>query len=221
MYEGFIWGLAIDPLHTSRVYAASFEGVWKTSNGGVTWRKALPGRYLSLAIDPRRPKTVYASAMKHQNKTTRNSIYKTVDGGGSWRATGPSGLHDNYFGHPIVIDRRSPGIIYAGSRGLFASANQGRTWKRLLSRGVAAIALDPSRANVLYVATRAGVLKSEVGGQTWSALGLAGRSVSSIAIAPTRPQTIYAGVQWKTAPQEWTGGMFASTNGGATWHRLF
>jgi photosystem II stability/assembly factor-like uncharacterized protein len=210
--EGSIYALAIHPSHTSTAYAANFAGVWKTSNGGGTWRNVLPGQYLGLAIDPRRPKTVYASGMKHQNTTTSSSIYKTVDGGGRWRGTVPSGLRDSYV-RPIVIDHRSPGVIYAGgSRGLFASANQGRTWKKLMSRGVEAIALDPSHANVLYVGTSHGVVKSEDGGQTWSASRLAGRVVSSIAIAPTRPQTIYAGVQ---------GGIFASTDDGTTWHRLF
>ena len=92
----------------------------------------------------------------------------------------------------------------------------------MLSRGVGAIALDPSRVNVLYVGTWAhGVFKSDDGGQTWSAPRLNGRSVSSIAIARTRPQTIYAGVQWETGIHERHGGMFTSTDGGATWHRLF
>ena len=228
MYEGSIYALAIDPMHTSTVYAANFAGgVWKTSNGGVTWRNVLPGRYLSLAIDPRRPKTVYASAMKHQNRATRNSIYKTVDGGGSWRATGPPGLHDNYFGHPIVVAGQAPGTIYAGgSRGLFASVSQGQTWKKVLplrraNSGVNAIALDPSRANLLYVGTSTeGVLKSVDGGQTWSARSLNGRSISAIAIARTRPQTIYAGAYWPKRPDGQTAGMFASRDGGATWHRL-
>ena len=84
-----------------------------------------------------------------------------------------------------------------------------------------AIAIDPSRANVLYVGTTQGLVKSVDGGQTWSAPCLDGRSVSAVAIARTRPETIYAGAQWKTATQTWTGGMFARTDGGATWHRLF
>jgi len=229
MYEGFIWGLAIDPVHTSRVYAASFEGVWKTNNGGATWKRVLHNGVLSLGIDLRRPEIVYASAGGgFQSKATRNTVYKTVDGGASWRATGPSGLHDSYFGHPIVVDRRAPGTIYAGgSRGLFASASQGRTWKKVLplrraNSGVNAIALDPSRASVLYVGTSThGVMKSVDGGQTWLTLRLAGRGISAIAIARTRSQTIYAGAYWRTRPQGQTGGVFASTDGGATWHRLF
>ena len=204
LYEGAIYALAVDPLHTSTVYAAGRD-IWKTTNGGATWKRVLRHGGDSLGIDPRRPETVYAGSF--------NAIFKTVDGGGSWRGTGPPGLVDHFWGHPIVVARRAPGIVYAGgSRGLFASANQGRTWKQLLSRGVGAIALDPSRANVLYVGTGRGIVKSEDGGQTWSAPRLDGRRVTSIAIAPGRPQTIYAGVQ---------GGIFASTDDGTTWLRLF
>jgi photosystem II stability/assembly factor-like uncharacterized protein len=224
LLEGAIWAIAV---HGSTLYAAG-GGVWKSTNGGVTWTNVLRRGVVNLAIDPRRPETVYASGSKgFRAKSSRNSIYKTVDGGGDWRAAGPPGLADIYFGHPIVVDRRPPGSIYAGgSRGLFASANQGRTWSTLLRlrsafHGVGAIALDPLRANVLYVGTTRGVVKSDDGGQTWSAPRLDGRNVSSIAIARTRPQTIYAAVQWESGPQGWTGGMFTSTNGGATWHRLF
>jgi photosystem II stability/assembly factor-like uncharacterized protein len=221
LHEGSIWAIAIDPVHTSTVYAAGRGGVWKTTTGGATWKRVLRYRTLQLAVDPRRPTTVYASASKGPH-----SIYKTVDGGVRWRGIGPPTLRDGFFGHPIVVDRRAPGTVYAGgSRGLFASANQGRTWTKLLAVqgafGIGAIALDPSRAKVLYVGTTTrGLMKSVDGGQTWSEPRLDGRSVGPIAIAPTRPQTIYADVWWETAPQEWTEGMFMSTDGGATWHRL-
>ena len=223
--EGSIWAMAIDPLHTSTVYAGGRGGVWKTTTRGATWKRVLRYRALHLAVDPRRPNTVYASA-----GAGSQSIYKTVDGGGRWRGSGSPGLRDGYFGHPIVVDRRAPGTVYAGgSRGLYASASQGRTWSRVLPlrrsfSGVNAIALDPSRADVLYVGTSTqGVMKSVDGGQTWSAPRLdgRGRGISAIAIARTRPQTIYAGAYWPTSPQGQTAGMFASTDGGATWHRLF
>jgi len=64
-------------------------------------------------------------------------------------------------------------------------------------------------------------MKSENGGQTWSEPRLDGRYISALAIVRTRPQTIYAGVQWEAVPPMSTAGMFASTDGGATWHRLF
>jgi photosystem II stability/assembly factor-like uncharacterized protein len=209
LIEGAIYALGIDPLHTSTVYAAGMGGVWKTTTSGATWKRVLRYRVLSVAIDPRRPRTVYGSGMKRWPRSTpRSSIYKTVDGGGTWRASGPPG---NY-GNSVVVDRHRAGAIYAGgSRGLFASANQGRTWRKLLSGTVDAIALDPVRANVLYVGGWArGVVKSDNGGQTWSKLRLGMRNVSIIEIARTRPQTIYAGGE----------GIWKSTDGGATWHRL-
>jgi photosystem II stability/assembly factor-like uncharacterized protein len=233
LIEGTIWALAVDPAQTSRVYAASGGGVdgggvVMTNNGGGTWTNVLSGHFVvNLAVDPRRPKTVYASDSSDPSMTPLGSIYKSVDGGGTWRATGPPGLRDRSFGRPVVIDRRPPGTVYAGgSRGLFASTNGGGTWSSVLqlssaSNAVHAIALDPSRANVLYVGTTRGIVRSGDGGQTWSAPRLAGRLVSSIAIARTRPQTIYAGVQWRPEPEKWTAGVFASADGGATWRRVF
>lgn len=225
LMEGSIWGLSINPLHPSTVYAASFAGVWKTTNGGARWKHVLRESAFNVGIDPRRPETVYAAGVKWRSRTSRESIYKTVDGGGTWRASGPPGLHDNYFGHPIVVDRQRAGMIYAGgSRGLFLSADQGGTWTKSLAlrkafSGVNAIALDAVRANVLYVGTSTrGVMKSVDGGQTWSTPRIdgRGRGISALAIARTRPQTIYAGVY-----DPGRAGIFASTDGGATWRRVF
>lgn len=217
MLEGFIWAIAIDPLHTSTVYAAG-GGLWKSTNGGATWKRVLRHFAVNVGIDPRRPETVYAGLATGRRSTAgvRGAILETVDGGVSWHAIGPRGLRDGFFGHPIVVDRRVPGTIYAGgSRGLFASANGGRTWRKLLSASAAeridAIALDPARASVLYAGGWAsGVMKSEDGGQTWSRLRLDMRNVTTIAIAPARPQTIYAGGD----------GIWKSGDGGATWRRL-
>ena len=70
---------------------------------------------INVGIDPHQPETAYASGMtRYGKKATRNSILKTVNGGDTWHATGTSGLHDGYFGHPIVVDGRAPGIVYAG-----------------------------------------------------------------------------------------------------------
>lgn len=206
------------PVHTSTLYAAG-RGVWKSTNGGTTWERVLR-RYaaINLGIDPRRPETVYVSLIGGAQSTggIRGAIVKTVDGRRTWRATGPSGLRDNYFGHPIAVDGRSPGVVYAGgSAGLFASRNKGRTWSkvsRVAPERVDAIALDPVRASVLYVGGWAsGVVKSDDGGQTWSKLRLDTRSVGIIEIAPTRPQTVYGGGG---------DGLWKSTDGGATWQHL-
>ena len=129
MYEGFIGDLAIDPVHTSTVYANGRGDIWKTTNGGATWKRVLPDSR-GLAIDPRRPETVYAEGASSGYRTP---IVKSVDGGSHWRVTGSSGLPDDGVG-PLVVDRRTPGIVYVGgTAGLFASRNKGRTWSKLFS----------------------------------------------------------------------------------------
>jgi hypothetical protein len=219
LYEGFTYAIAIDPVHPSTVWAAG-RGIWKSTNGGATWKHVFR-RYaaINLGIDPRRPATVYASLIGGPRSTggIRGAIVKTVDGGRSWRVTGPRDLQDHFFGHPIVVDGRS-GVVYAGaSSGLFASRNEGATWNKLFSPEsasgvIAAIALDPARTNTLYVGGWAsGVVKTDDGGQTWSKLPLGTRGVGSIAIAPRRSQIVYAGGG---------DGLWKSTNGGATWQRL-
>jgi photosystem II stability/assembly factor-like uncharacterized protein len=216
MLEGFTYQIEIDPLHTSTIYATGHNGLWKSTNAGATWKRVLRHWPNSVSIDPRRPTTVYATANRRPAPAARSRILTSVNGGGSWRPTGSHGLPDDFGAGPIVVDRRVPGIVYVGGAGLFASRNKGRTWAKLLSPGssrggISAIAVDPVRGSVLYAAELArGVLKSEDGGQTWSRLRLGTRNVYIIEIAPTRPQTIYAGGE----------GIWKSTDGGATWHRV-
>ena len=59
MLEGFIWAIAIDPLHSSTVHAAG-NGVWKSTNGAATWKHVLQHGAVNLGIDPRQPEIVYA-----------------------------------------------------------------------------------------------------------------------------------------------------------------
>jgi hypothetical protein len=73
--------LAIDPMNSDVVFAATSTGVFKTGSGGQGWSDpsngALDGVNLhSLAIDPLKPSSVYAG--------TANGILGTTDGGSTW-----------------------------------------------------------------------------------------------------------------------------------------
>ena len=84
MYEGSIYAIAIDPLHTSTVYAAGRD-IWKSTNGGATWKRVHRHGAISLGIDPRRPETVYAGA------TRRSSRQSTVEAAGARLVRAASG----------------------------------------------------------------------------------------------------------------------------------
>jgi photosystem II stability/assembly factor-like uncharacterized protein len=81
-----------------------------------------------------------------------------------------------------------------------------------LGPDVTALAVDPSRAGVVYAATAGkGVFKSTDGGETWqtSSVGLGATYVESLAVHPTVPSTLYA-----VSPNR---GFFTSTDSGAHW----
>lgn len=83
----------------------------------------------------------------------------------------------------------------------------------LADRDVRCLAVDPLDNTRVYAGTQgAGVLRSDDGGRTWRAGGLAGRVVKALAASPLRPGLVYAG----TRPA----GLFVSPDGGATWTEL-
>jgi photosystem II stability/assembly factor-like uncharacterized protein len=79
---------------------------------------------------------------------------------------------------------------------------------------ISAMVLDRSQAGVLYVASRAGVHKSEDGGTTWKAIndGLATLNVRSLAQSPVDPHVWYVGTNGS--------GLYRSRDAGGTWEPL-
>jgi photosystem II stability/assembly factor-like uncharacterized protein len=214
--EGFVYVLAIDRQHPKTVYAGTGRGLFKSADGGRSWRPAgLPRRYFtSLAIDPTTPKTVYAGVASFQG---RGGVFKTADGGRSWRpaAGGTAGLTQMYSGVTLAVDPSSPATVYAGSykRGLFKSTDGARSWQAagLQSSSVGALAIDPQKPGTVYaVSWRKGIFKSVDGGLSWRSLpGL--RRVTALALDPRNPEILYAGTE--------AGVVFKSTSGGESWHR--
>jgi hypothetical protein len=142
--------------------------VFKTTDAGQHWQSTNhtdPGwtRVDSLTADPRHPGTLYAG--------TGVAVYKTVNGGSSWRAW---------------------------SRGLLPGRNPrsgvGDPGWRRVEGWVTSLAVDPANSKVVYAAA-GGIRKSTDGGHTWRVLR-AGTSLadgaSTLAIAPTSPHVVYA-----------------------------
>jgi hypothetical protein len=104
--------LAVDPRTAEIAYVATeVDGIYKTTDGGHTWRavnNGLPGRFQYrtyqplLAIDSSRPNTVYAViGYPVHSHLVRNRVYKSTDGGRHWYAI--HNLRDNQVYHSLTL----------------------------------------------------------------------------------------------------------------------
>ena len=101
--------------------------------------------------------------------------------------------------------------------GIFKTTDGGSSWTAV-STGlgdmrVEALAVDPTRPDVVYAGTSAmGMFKSTNGGATWAASSSGMRAtehIKAIVVNPGQPEVVYAG--------SLASGVYASTNGGASW----
>ena len=161
--------LAVDPTDPNTVYAGTYDGVYKSADGGASWIPARNGFdcfYVGvLAVDPKTPATLYASGC--------GNLFKSENGGGSWTPSG-NGLPVTSV-LALAVDPRTPSIVYAGTlQGVFRSSDGAATWSRT-SNGlpplseVETVAIHPDDSSTLYAATTDGLLmKSRNGGGSWS-----------------------------------------------------
>jgi photosystem II stability/assembly factor-like uncharacterized protein len=217
--EGWVTELAIAASNPRIVYAGTYGGVFKTTNGGRAWKPVnrgltftgtIDGRKVSVerivnavAVDPRDPKKVYVGTpaccvFKH------GGIFRSMDGGGTWRRIGLS----NATVYAVVLDPRDS-TVYAGtSGGVFTSRDGGRSWRNLGLAPTWELLHDPVRPATLYAVTNAGVFRSTNRG--WARVPVAltqGDTVSSIAVDSER-RALYVGTRR---------GIYKSTNGGVAW----
>ncbi len=206
--------LVFDPVSPAVAYAAvpsGAAGVWKTGDGGVTWRRVFAGPVHALAAG--RNGEVWAG--------TESGLYVSADGGAGWAKS-----LDRPFVASVAIDPFVPGRAYAGtsSDGAWVT-DAGTGWRRLDGLGVPRpdlcfavsvvdLLADPSRPGRLYASVGrfypclpfpgGWVLsRSDDYGATWTDLSMG----FPLALSALAPDTLYAG-----------GGLISrSRDAGLTW----
>jgi len=169
---------------------------------------------------------VYAGAAQWTGKMTDRpgGLFRRAVGTDRWEAL-TKGLPEGAQIRAIAIHPENPQIIYAGTQdGPYRSTDRGESWKKLAfpdpAMVVWSIIFHPKNPNTLYAgAAPAAVYRSDNGGDTWRRLRNAKQPeriqmgfdtrVIRMAIDPTRPDEVYAGLE--------VGGVMRSLDGGETW----
>lgn len=218
--SGAVTCIVFAPRAPRTLYVCEGFRLRRSSDGGATWVRVPRAPFLEqLAIDPFQPNTLYAG--------TQGGAWKSTDGGVTWRSASQG------MGSPapevlaITADPQHQGRLYAGvleaafgQQGLYMSRDGGATWKPVLAPpapGVSCVVISPAAGRPLY-ACASGLFRSLDGGATWQALGggLNGTPIGALAVAPSAPDVLYAGVggfaQVPASPA-----VYRSADAGAVW----
>ena len=117
-----VQALAIDPVNPATLYGGNARGVFKTTDGGLSWTGSglITQSVYTLAIDPANSSTIYVG-------TQDGGVFKSTDGGQSWSGSGSPSAPVQ----ALAIDPTYPSTIYAATSGggVFKSTDGGESWQ--------------------------------------------------------------------------------------------
>jgi photosystem II stability/assembly factor-like uncharacterized protein len=217
-----------------RIYTAyATSGVWKTDDNGASWQPVFEHHASTsigdIAVAPSNPDIVWVGtgeANLFRASMAGVGVYKSTDGA---RTFTHAGLTDTQTIARIVVHPANPAVVYVAAsghewtdnemRGVFKTADGGRTWQKVFYRsartGAIDLVMDPSDPNTLYAAMwqrvrrkwsdprtepgymEGGVWKTTDAGQTWidANQGLPAaqfRGRIGLDVARSNPNVVYA-----------------------------
>lgn len=229
---GRIKSLAIHPTNPNLVYAAAAAGgIWKTTNGGTSWKPIFDFEnaiaFGSISLDKNNPETLYAgtgeAVMGGGQVYLGTGMYKSTDAGESWFQIGLTqcGAFSKVYVHPKNSD-----IVVAGavirSGGFYLSKNAGMTWEKLLEGNISDITINPNDENEYFIAVSGdGIYSTQNMGANWarrtSGISLAGGiGRISVSMSKSNPNVLYSLVESGT---QGVAVIYKTANKGATWQQ--
>jgi photosystem II stability/assembly factor-like uncharacterized protein len=178
-------------------------GLWKTMNGGTTWKPIFErqGTFSigDIALDPQNPSTIWVGTGETNPRNSvsfGDGVYRSTDAGETWQFMGLGGTERI---SRILVHPKNSNLVFVGAmghafgahpdRGVFMTSDGGKTWQKTLyvddQHGVSDLDMDAENPNLLY----AGMWRFE-----------------------RKPWTFQSGSE--------KGGMFRSVDGGLSWKKV-
>ncbi|HMO13618.1 MAG TPA: hypothetical protein PKD64_04360 [Pirellulaceae bacterium] len=202
--------ISIDPSNLSNIWVGTGEdvagrhcgfgdGIYFSNDGGATFKNVglkNSEHIAKIVVHPNDSNTIFVAAQGPLwSSGGERGVYKSVDGGKSWRQVLSRGEFTGAT--DVVIDPQDPNVLYA------ALYQKHRTVWALMATG-----------------PESGIYKSLDGGENWTELtnGIPGgnKGKISLAVSPQRSDVVYATIEQENR----TGGIYRSENGGASWRKM-
>jgi photosystem II stability/assembly factor-like uncharacterized protein len=221
--------LRMDPTDHNIVYAGTTEGLWKTIDGGATWKHMTGSNIIinDVLIDPRQSSRVLLA-------TDRGGVLASDDGGVTFTASNRGFAHRQAAA--LLVDRSDSNVLYAGILndkefgGVFVSRDAGQTWKQnsdgLDGRDV--FVLRQAADNTLVAGTDHGIFALLPNASSWTPRDLplakpqaavvlrkaSTRTTTANELAPRVTVLELGAEKWFAAT---SAALFVSSDLGATW----
>ncbi len=181
----------------------------------------------AIATSPDDPE-LYAVGVQLDNPDEfGGAVFRTTNGGRSWSRVTIGGTFPLIGIRQMRFAPSDPNRLYVVAQGtdaLFRSDDAGQSFRLLVRRSLSSIAIDRDNPDLIYIASAGlnpAIFKSIDGGQTLQLLGFVWDYVNTIALDPTRPEVIYAGMYSGPVIRSLDGGeTFASAGMGLTGDRV-
>ena len=214
-----VYPIALDPGDASTLYATAYEGhgilnahrVFRSSDAGRTWER------ITAEDDTEERFRIAVDAVGDLYAAATHTMWRFSRATQTWERWSAPDL----FGPTILLaNPQRPGWLYAANSGWAGySTNGGQTWTRMenVGNGFWSLSIAPNGSD-LVGGNNTGAFASSDGGVTWRALSSARLETRAVAMAPSRPTTIYR--LSNTASGGLLSGLFRSDDGGHTWTAL-
>ncbi len=229
---------------------AASGGVWKTTNGGLAFTPIFDEQPIAsvgdIALAPSNPDVVYVGTGEGNPRNSvsfGDGVYKSTDGGRSWRH---AGLSDTRHIPKVLVHPTDPDLVYVAAlghvfgpnseRGVFRSRDGGATWEKVLylddRHGASDLAMDPGNPEILWAgmwhfdrkpwthttgSEEGGVFRSLDGGDTWTEIEEGFPKLMGrigIEVARSNPEIVYV------IAETHEGTVFRSTDRGETFAQV-